>query len=288
MSTGAAAVAPPSEPMVPTAYRVLESRREVEPSGSGGTGGVVTLGLEAVGDGLAAPAPGQFYMAWAPAVGEVPISVSGFRDGVVELTIAAVGATTAALCAAEVGSTLGLRGPFGRGWSPTDPAEPLVVVAGGLGLAPLRMFVLTEIERRAREGGGPVTLVVGARSPAEIIFAGELERLTELAELALTVDRAERGWSGGVGLVTEPLRRISPDPSASARLCGPEVMMRVVARSLVDAGLDPERIEVSLERSMACAVAHCGRCQLGPVMLCRDGPVLAWSEAAALMEVRRW
>ena len=275
--------------MVPVAHRVAGRRVDVEARSVGGAHEVVTIFVEPlVPEAPETPAPGQFHMLWLPAVGEVPVSVSGFDGGVLSFTIAAVGATTEALCEAPIGSLVGLRGPFGNGWSLTDPGRDLVVVAGGLGLAPLRMLVLAEATTRSRSASGRLVVVVGARSPAELLFADELERLTGHAELALTVDHAGSSWSGSIGLVTEPLRRIRVEPGARARICGPEVMMRVTARALVDAGLDPAAVEVSLERSMACAVAHCGRCQVGPVMLCRDGPVLSWAEAGPLMEVRRW
>lgn len=289
--TDAAAVpttAPAADAMIPRAHRVHGRRVEIAADPDAGIDEVVTLELEPV-EGPSEPyAPGQFAMVWAPGVGEVPISVSSLDDGTVGLTIRAVGATTAALCGTERGGVVGLRGPFGRGWSEIEPDRPMVVVAGGIGLAPLWLYIQSLVAgRRSRTDEAPV-VVVGARTPSEILFADRLAGLSEEVEVHLTVDRAAPGWDGEIGLVTSTLARIGLRPGTAAALCGPEVMMRIAAGDLVAAGADPASVEVSLERSMACAVAHCGRCQLGPVMLCRDGPVLSWPEASALMGIRRW
>ncbi len=278
----------PMNVMVPVPYRVRRRRTEIEEDRGAGIDEVVTLELEALAEHLRQPAPGQFAMVWAPGVGEVPISVSSFHEGTVGVTVRAVGATTVALCDATPGEVLGLRGPFGRGWSTAGADRPMVVVSGGIGLAPLRRHIESLLARRRNRSEPALVLVVGSRTPAEILFREELERWSERAEVHLTVDRAGPGWNGEVGLVTSTVARLGVRPGVAAALCGPEIMMRVVANDLVTAGADPRDVEVSMERSMACAVAHCGRCQIGPVMLCRDGPVLDWSEASALMGVRRW
>lgn len=275
--------------MTPRAHRVRDRRVEIGADRSVGIDEVVTLELEPLEGPPGLYAPGQFAMAWFPGVGEVPISVSSLDDGAVGLTIRAVGATTAALCGAARGDVVGLRGPFGRGWSRIGPDRPVVIVAGGIGLAPLWLHICSlVVSRRGCSGAAPLVVVIGARTPSEILFAERLAELAEDVEVHLTVDRAARGWDGEVGLVTSTLARIGVQPGTAAALCGPEVMMRIAAGDLVAAGADPSSVEVSLERSMACAVAHCGRCQLGPVVLCRDGPVLSWPEASALMAVRRW
>lgn len=283
----------PSEVMVPNPYRVLRRRVDVARDAVRGIDEVVTLDLEPVDTPLEPPVPGQFMMVWAPGVGEVPISVSTLSDSssgvcTVGVTIRAVGATTAALCASVPGDPVGLRGPFGRGWAEIDPDRSAVVVAGGIGLAPVRLHLESLLAARRANADKKVVLIVGARSPAEILYPEQLDDWSQHFEVHLTVDRPSRGWTGEVGLVTSTMARLGFGPGSAAALCGPEVMMRLVAFDLVAAGVAPDSVEVSLERSMACAVAHCGRCQLGPVMLCRDGPVLQWSEAAALMGVRRW
>jgi NAD(P)H-flavin reductase len=284
--------------MVPNPYRVLRRRVDVARDAARGIDEVVTLDLEPVDTPLEPPMPGQFMMVWAPGIGEVPISVSTLGDSTsgasttgvstVGVTIRAVGATTAALCASVAGDPVGLRGPFGRGWAQIDPDRFAVVVAGGIGLAPVRLHLESLLAARRANADNKVVLIVAARSPAEILYPEQLEDWSRHFDVHLTVDRPSRGWAGEVGLVTSTMARIGFGPDAAAALCGPEVMMRIVAADLVAAGIEPDAVEVSLERSMACAVAHCGRCQLGPVMLCRDGPVLQWSEAAALMGVRRW
>lgn len=290
------ALAPPgvsSEVMVPNPYRVLRRRVDVARDPAQGIDEVVTLDLEPVHAALESPAPGQFMMVWAPGVGEVPISVSKLGSSTtgastIGITIRSVGATTTALCASVPGDPVGMRGPFGRGWAQIDPDRSTVVVAGGIGLAPVRLHLESLLAARRANAERKVVLIVGARSPAEILYPEQLDDWSQHFEVHLTVDQPSRGWTGEVGLVTSTLTRLGIGPGSAAALCGPEVMMRVVASDLVAAGIAPDAVEVSLERSMACAVAHCGRCQLGPVMLCRDGPVLKWSEAAALMGVRRW
>jgi len=277
-------------------HRLVDRRVEVEADPAAGIDEVATIWLEAVDGSLGPFAPGQFAMLWAPGVGEVPISVSmtGDPEGPNHpsrpgFTIRAVGSTTEWLCRAEPGASLGVRGPFGRGWTVPGPGSRHVVVAGGIGLAPLRLLI-DRLAGSAAEGTGPADLVVviGARTPAEILWGDDIDRWRRHAEVHVTVDRADPGWTGEVGLVTSTLSRLEIGAHTSASLCGPEIMMRLAGGDIVSAGADASAVEVSMERSMACAVAHCGRCQIGPVLVCRDGPVFAWRDAHPLMEVRRW
>ena len=271
-------------PMVPTRYRVTGREDETEDT--------VTLALAPVDEPIERPQPGQFSMLYAFGAGEVPISVSGCPTAEDDLrhTVRAVGATTRSLCRLEPGAMVGVRGPFGVGW-PVALAEgsDVLVVGGGIGLAPLRPVVHEVLSRRERFG--QVAVLVGARTPADVLYQAELEDWRSRAgiHVAVTVDVAARGWPGQVGLVTTllgglPIRL----DRTTAFLCGPEIMMRVVARDLIDGGADPDRILVSLERNMHCAVRLCGHCQLGPMFVCADGPVLSWAEAAPLLAVRRW
>ncbi len=291
---------------VPAGYRVIGRRSE--------THDTATLTLRPDGHPIPPHRPGQFTMLYAFGVGEVPISVSGPPAGP-ELvqTIRSVGAVTKALCALEPGDPVGVRGPFGTDWgigprpetgagpedgqdaasgSGTVPGLPdpvgqdLLIVAGGIGLAPLRPALLTALA--ARERYGRITLLVGSRSPEEISFAGELQTWAARgADVRVTVDRARGGWRGNVGVVTQLLDKVTIDPAATvALICGPEIMMRLTARALVALGIAETSIRVSLERNMRCGIAECGHCQLGPVLLCRDGPVLDYTRARPLLSIK--
>lgn len=266
---------------VPRPHVVVGRRRE--------THDTVTLTLAPVDGATCCFVPGQFSMLHAFGVGEIPVSISGDPDrpGVLTHTIRAVGAVSGALAAVPRGAVVGVRGPFGVGW-PLGAAEggDLLLVAGGIGLAPLRPAVLAALRRRSRFGS--VCLLVGARTPADVCFARDLARWSAGGRLwvGLTVDRAAEGWRGNVGVVTRLIDTAPFDPSrAAAFVCGPEVMMRVCAANLVDRGVAPERLWLSVERSMACGVGTCGHCQLGPHLVCRDGPVFAYDRLREQLEV---
>lgn len=258
--------------MLPVAHRVVHRTEEMPDT--------VTLRLAPCAEPLAAPAMGQFMMVWAPGVGEVPISVSSLDP--LELTIRAAGATTRALAGSGPGAVVGLRGPFGTTWH-LPPDGPVVVMAGGIGLAPLRPVVIEALRR-----GLPLTLLVGARSVEQLLWASELTGWREAgAQVLASVDTADRSWPGVVGPVTKLLDLVQLDwAAATALVCGPEIMMRFSARGLLARGLRPERLQVSLERNMHCGIAHCGRCQLGELLVCRDGPVVTYDRAGPLVEVR--
>jgi NAD(P)H-flavin reductase len=267
--------------MVPRAYRLLRRRRD--------TSDTWTLTLEPVSGAGLDYRPGQFTMLSSVGVGEVPISISGdpTRPGPLVHTVRAVGQVTRAICAARPGSVLGVRGPFGTAW-PVDAADgaDLVVVAGGIGLAPLRPVLYHALRHRRRYGR--VVLLYGARTPADMLYPRELERWRRRGlDVACTVDAADEGYHGDVGVVTTLIGGADfAADSAVAMVCGPEIMMRFVVRALAERGLDGSRIHVSLERNMQCGVALCGHCQLGPLLLCRDGPVLPHDRVAALLDVR--
>jgi NAD(P)H-flavin reductase len=265
---------------IPARYRVTSRVAE--------TYDTVTLGLEPVDQPIALHQPGQFTMLYAFGTGEVPISISGERDGAgLVHTIRSVGAVTQALCAAGEGQVIGVRGPFGTGWGVADAAgRDLIVVAGGIGLAPLRGALLTALGSRERYRR--ITLLIGSRTTDDLVFAGELEAWRDRgADVRVTVDRAAAGWRGHVGVVTQLIDRVEIDPGATlALVCGPEVMMRLTARALSDRGVAPACIRISLERNMRCGTAECGHCQLGPLLLCRDGPVITYQRAAQLLNVR--
>ena len=266
--------------MRPVLARVLTRRAEI--------GGVVTLEVEA--PGWSGFAPGQFNMLGLFGVGEVAISLSGDpgRDGPAVHTIRDVGAVSHALAALDPGAALTLRGPFGSPW-PVAAAEgrDVVVIAGGLGLAPVRPILCHLLAHRDRFGR--LTLLYGARGPQEILYAEELAlwRARFDIEVGVTVDHAAPGWHGEVGVVPGLIGRAEFDPANTAAfVCGPEIMMRFAARGLTDAGVAPGAIFVSMERNMQCAVGLCGHCQLGPVLVCRDGPVFDWATMQPLMAIR--
>lgn len=270
-------------PMAPHPYRVRS--RVVESPDS------ATLCLEPLGEPLRAPRPGEFMMLYAFGVGEVAISISGdptVTDGSITHTIRAVGAVSRALHDAGPGTVIGVRGPFGTTWGLEEAAgRDLIMVAGGVGLCPLRPAVLGALAHRSRYG--KLTLVVGARSRDDLVFAGQLEKWAQhpQIELHVTVDVPVQGWRGEVGLVTEPLHRLALDAGrTTAFLCGPEPMLRFGAAALLAKGVAAENIRVSLERNMQCGVGWCGHCQLGPLLLCRDGPVVGYDVAGPLLTVK--
>jgi NAD(P)H-flavin reductase len=266
--------------MTPTPYRVGDRRRE--------TADTWTLELEPRNGRLPEPLPGQFTMLYAWGAGEVPISLSGVGpDGGLVQTIRDVGAVTHALCELEPGSSVGVRGPLGHGWPLAElEGADVLVVAGGLGLAPLRPAVRALLERRERYGR--LLVLYGARTPNDLLYGDELRGWSQAgADVQLTVDAADPSWRGPVGVVGKLVARAAFDPAGAAALvCGPEVMMRFTALALADRGVAGDRTFVSLERSMKCGVGHCGHCQIGPTLVCLDGPVYAWSDVVRWLSVR--
>jgi NAD(P)H-flavin reductase len=280
---------PPAEapaapgPMVPRPFRVVSRRQELEDTW--------TLGLEPA-DGGEAPAfcPGQFNMLYAFGVGEVPISISGdpAGDDPLEHTVRSVGPVSAAICRTEPGQQLGVRGPFGSSWPLEATAgRHVVVVAGGIGLAPLRPALLAALA--AREGIAGLVLLCGGRTPDQLLFRAELEAWGEdpRIDIGVTVDSAESGWPGHVGVVTTLIEDAPFDPArATAFVVGPEVMMRFAVEALRARGMDAADIHVSIERNMKCAVTQCGRCQLGPTFACREGPVMGFAAIERFFRLR--
>jgi len=275
--------APTDDELVPRPVRVAAVRRE--------THDTITLDLDCADMPLHFT-PGQFDMLSAHGLGEAAISISSdpARPGLVSHTIREVGWVTTALDRMEVGDTIGMRGPYGRGWPLQEAVGgDLVIVAGGIGLAPVRPAVLHALAHRDQYH--EVCLLVGARTPGDLVFRQELESWVRDPRLftATIVDRAGPGWEGPVGVVTRLVDRAPFDPdTATVITCGPEIMMRFVARSALARGVSPHRIHASLERNMRCGVGTCGHCQLGPVFVCRDGPVFPWPDASTLLEVREW
>jgi len=236
--------------------------------------------------------PGQFNMLYVFATGEVPISVSSDPAHTQRLahTIRATGRVTDVVRSLHPGARVGVRGPFGTPW-PVREAEgqDLLIVAGGLGLAPVRPIVYEAI--RARDRYRRVVVLVGARGPEHVLYRHQLDAWSHwirgrAIEVHLTVDVPDDAWPFGHGVVTTLYPQVGLAPKrTTAFVCGPEIMMRFAAAGLVDHGVPPDRIHVSMERNMQCAVRMCGHCQWGPAFVCEDGPVFPWSRASAWLGV---
>lgn len=271
-------------PMRPRPFRVKEAQRELA--------GVVSLRLSGVDDEPFPFEAGQFNMLYAFGVGEVAISISGdpAQPGELLHTIRDVGAVSGALSRTEPGAMIGVRGPFGTSWPVANQhGRHLLFVAGGLGLAPLRPAIYRALASRRLYRG--ITLVLGARSPRDLLYAYQLAGWAsgQALNLFITVDQAGREWTGAVGVVTTQfsaaLRDVEPT-SVSAFVCGPEVMMRHSCAALSHLGVRSERMWLSMERNMKCALGYCGHCQFGPDFVCRDGPVLRYDRVATRLGVR--
>jgi NAD(P)H-flavin reductase len=233
--------------------------------------------------------PGQFNMLYAFGVGEVPISISGDPADGSRLvhTIRDIGLVTHALCELEPGDVIGVRGPYGSHWPiEQHTGRDIVVAAGGIGLAPLRPVLYQVINHRDQYDD--VVLLYGARQPDELLFPGEFDSWRKAGiQVEVTVDNADAAWVGRVGVVTTLVRygKFEHD-EASAFICGPEVMMRFTAQELENKGVAPDKLYISMERNMKCAIGFCGHCQLGPEFICMDGAVFVLPRMKRLMMIR--
>ncbi|MBB3190683.1 FAD/NAD(P)-binding protein [Halomonas cerina] len=227
---------------------------------------------------------GQFNMLCLPGLGEVPISIVSDPDDrhAIDHTIRQVGSLTRNLGRLEVGDRLGLRGPYGRGW-PAETAEgtDLLIVTGGLGCAPSVSLIEYALRRRSRYGR--IHIIQGVKHAHDLIWRERYSawRQHPDVEVYLTADTGDTFWPFHVGPVTQFFERIAIDPAhCSVFLCGPEGMMRTVIQEMVRRDVPAGRIWLSMERNMHCALGSCGRCQLGPKFVCRDGPVFSYAELA--------
>jgi NAD(P)H-flavin reductase len=281
-ATDALTAAAAGDALTPRPFVVRSARRE--------TADTVTLCLEPrYGDPLVFR-PGQFTMIGVPGRGEVPISISGdpCEPGLLQHTVRSVGDASHALTRAGPGDLLLVRGPFGTGWEVERAVGgDVLIVAGGIGLAPLRPAVLEVLAGRDRYRRA--VLVVGCRTPDRLLFVEELQQWRARLDLdvLLTVDAAPSGWHGRVGLVTGLLAAADVDPARThAFVCGPEVMMRLVADAVLRLGVPAPRTRLSLERNMKCGVGLCGHCQLREHFVCTDGPVFGYDVLAPLLTTR--
>ncbi len=279
--TSAGAVA--GHPMLPEVWRIANVRRE--------TSDTFTLqfntGEHAGGFTFA---PGQFNMLYAFGCGEVPISISGDPTNPNTLihTIREVGPVTKAMGALKRGDAIGLRGPYGTHWPVVESAgADIVLVAGGIGLAPLRPALYQVLANR--RDYGQVVVLYGTRTPADILFLKEVEEWRARFDLQVlvTVDRSDQDWLGTVGVVTRLIPQAQFEAgSAVAMVCGPEVMMRFTVNELIDRGMGKDQIYISMERNMKCGVGLCGHCQFGSSFVCKDGPVFRYDAIGPLLPVR--
>lgn len=225
-------------------------------------------------------APGQFSMLYIYGIAELPISISGdpAKTATMTYTVRGVGKATNALVNSNRDNWIGVRGPYGRGW-PVREAEgkDVVLIAGGIGLAPLRPAIYHMLANRERYGR--ITLLYGARSPRDLLYRKELLRWRKApqTQVLTTVDYGGVSYRGHVGVVTTLFRRLRLDPARTvAFACGPEIMLRFVAMDLEGRGLSPDDIYISMERNMKCGTGLCGHCQFGPSFVCKDGPVFPY------------
>lgn len=269
------------DPMLPQPYVVKRVEKE--------TPDTFSLIVHPYGEvGGTAFRPGQFSMVSVFGVGELPISISGdpLQQKHLVYTVRSVGKATHALVSRKIGEEVGVRGPFGRGW-PLDAAQgkDVVVVAGGIGLAPLRSVIYEVLQHR--DLYGRLVVLYGARSPREVLYRRELKAwaLQRETQFLTTVDYGGLNWRGHVGVVTTLLKYARLQPSRSvAMICGPEIMMRFVTRDLEAQGLRRQDIYVSMERNMKCGIGFCGHCQYGPYFICKDGPVFCYEHVRPLLD----
>ncbi len=224
--------------------------------------------------------PGQFNMVYVFGVGEAAISISSDPATPERMahTIRHVGSVTRAIATMRVGDKLGVRGPFGNGWPIKECRNrDVVMVAGGIGLAPLRPLIYSLLANR--EQYGRLVLMYGGRSPADLLFRDELNLWRDEGKLdtLVSVDYSIEEWHGPVGVVTDLIKRLRLRPDrTSVMVCGPRVMNRYVTWQILRLRVPADQLFVSLERNMRCGVGRCGHCQYGPKFVCKDGPVFAY------------
>jgi len=237
---------------------------------------------------LAGFAPGQFSMLYVFGIGELPISISGdpYESSKLVYTVRSVGKATHALVHRKEGDSIGVRGPFGTSW-PMEEARgrDVLIVAGGIGLAPLRPAIHHIL--RNRDDYVRLIVMYGARSPKDLLYRKQLAEWSRQPDTQVlsTVDYGGVNWRGYVGVVTTLFKYVRLHPGrTTAMICGPEIMMRYVIRELERRGLPRSDIYLSMERNMKCALGFCGHCQLGPFFVCKDGPIFTYERMQPWLE----
>ena len=272
-----------SDSRIPLKYTIVSKKTENE--------GLFTFEMEPSTDHAIEPLkPGQFNMIYAFGMGEIPISVSSLNVQYPKIihTIQDVGAVSKAICNSKVGAVLGVRGPFGSTWeNKASKGKDIIIMAGGVGFAPLRPLIESIIKDRSSYNR--VNVLYGTRSPDNILFHQDVISLQSNPDInfQVTVDHAFSNWYGHVGVVTTLIDSAVFDPENTiAYVCGPEVMMRFGIQALSSKGIADENIFLSMERNMKCAIGHCGHCQYGPLFVCKDGPVFNYSNIKSYLNIR--
>ena len=276
------AAVPAADPMAPRRFRIDRVVREVEDT--------FTWWLSPLdGEGFAFR-PGQFNMLYLFGVGEVAISISGDprQDGRLVHTIRRAGNVTTAMKRLKAGAVVGVRGPFGTPW-PVDEVvgQDLLFVTGTIGLAPLRPLIYEVLHRRGEFGR--VVLCYGSRGTGDILYRRLLQRWRGRFDMdvQVTVHTAPAGYGGTVGSVARLVERAAIDPEHTcAFVCRSETMTRKAVDAINARGIPDQRIYVTLERNMKCAVGFCGHCQFGGSFMCKDGPVYRFDRIAERFAVR--
>lgn len=272
-----------TDPWIPLIYRVTEVEHENR--------NITTLNMEPDGNEAIEPLrPGQFSMIYAFGVGEIPISVSSIlkkRPQIIH-TVQNVGEVSKNICKANVGDVFGIRGPFGPPW-PTEMAKgkDIIIMSGGLGIAPLRPLIEQIIQERGQYRN--VNVLYGTRNTKTILFYTDIISWQADPDInfQITVDYSYQNWRGNVGVVTSLVDKARSDPENTiAFVCGPEVMMRFGVKALLDKGIAEDSIYLSMERNMKCGFGHCGHCQYGPYFVCKDGPVFQYPQIKRYLKLK--
>ena len=268
---------PVSDPWLPDPWLVTAAHQE--------SWDTATITIEPQSGHAQPPQPGQFSMLYAFGVGEVAISFSAINEGSVCHTIRAVGKVSNALSKLQPGAIVGVRGPFGSAWRSGDlRGREIIVLAGGVGLAPLKPLIDELCRDRDLYAG--VHVLYGARDPDNVIFASEVDNWQHRLDVQVSVDSADLSWQGNVGFVMSLLDQIDFDPArTTAFVCGPEIMMRLSIEKLTEMGVDPDAVFLSMERNMKCAIGFCGHCQYDGSFICREGPVYRYPTIAERLRV---
>lgn len=223
--------------------------------------------------------PGQFIMVGLTGYGEVPLGIttSPENEKFFEVCVRNVGTVTRAIHKLKTGDKVGVRGPYGNGFDIEGlHGSDLVIIAGGLGMAPLHSIV--DYAKHHKEKFKGLQVLCGARCPEEILYLGNLEKDKDFANVLLTVDDADKSWQGEVGVITNLIPKVKVSPHTTVIMCGPPIMYKFVIPELEKLGIQDDNIQILLERRMKCGIGKCQHCTFGDKYVCLDGPVFKYSE----------